>query len=250
VVSDAGFTKVPNRLVRDVSLSLAARGLHAVLLDLAWQETGVVEDVYEIRFELTEEEIAVAAGCSVDAFRNRADELGRAGFVTRTRTSRRATVVWTIRRSPSPTETPGLSPPETTGLSPTETRSPRARSSSRSKNYDQKNDDFVVDDGGLIEVTDEDGEPVEAVIEADALDTLIADFPATSNQRSEFEAAYRENPNGFAREAYNARNGRTPVAVLTAAVRAGAHRNPDGGRHGLTPAEIRRLGNEKTRSAQ
>lgn len=240
-MSEAGFTMIPNRVLHDRSLSLAARALYAVLRDLAWQETGEAKgDVYEIRFELTEKEIAKEAGCSVGALRRRACELDSAGLVKRERPNRRQTLVWTIRRSPSQSETVGLSQSETEGLSPTETTQPRARSSSRSKTYNQKTDDFVVDDGP-IEVLDEDGQPVEAVIEGNTLDTLIGDFGATPKQRALFEAAYHENPDGFARLVADVRrNGRKPVAVLTTAVRSGAHLAPRGG--GLTPEEIEQFG--------
>jgi hypothetical protein len=125
----AGFTAARNEVMWNTSLSLAARALHVLLLDLAFQATrdGRAE-VYTTQLDLTEEDIAAKAGCSVGALRGYVQELREARLVKTVRASRRAKLLWEIRRAPEDRASAGASPSECEGLSPSGSGEPRARS--------------------------------------------------------------------------------------------------------------------------
>jgi hypothetical protein len=110
------------------------------------------------------------------------------------------------------------------------------------------NDDYVVVDDGLVEVTDENGQPVEATLEHDdhTFETLIDPLgPASPAQRERWRTAYDEAPETFQRLLDDAiHRGHRPAAVFDSLIRGGAHRNPNRSRRGLTPDEIRQMGRE------
>src|SRR2546423_425784 len=76
-----GSTYVSNETLWNTDVSLAARTVHSMLLDLAWEATRENRDVYTTQLLKTEAQIAADAGCSLTALRGYIEELRQAGLV-------------------------------------------------------------------------------------------------------------------------------------------------------------------------
>jgi hypothetical protein len=97
-----GFAKVPSALALDLDLSLQARAVYPVLLDLAWTEcrarAGEEAELPPL------EQIAAAAGCSVTALKGYVSELRNAGWLETRRKARGRPQTYVIHASPREAE--------------------------------------------------------------------------------------------------------------------------------------------------
>jgi hypothetical protein len=99
-VKKGGWEPIPSALIGDTRLSLQTRAVYMLLRNLVWQETRTNEETMTAEIG-TVEDIARAAGCSVNSMKRYVAELCDAGWVSVSRSRRGFPFTFTVFSTPT-----------------------------------------------------------------------------------------------------------------------------------------------------